>query len=153
MRSLVRTSSTPGCTRAINFFEARARDGMRITLVDLPGYGYAARSRQEKVQWAQLIEHYLLERPSLSAVVVLVDIRRGLEKDDLDLLELLSEQGPRSRAPTPVMVATKLDRVAPSQRARALAGLAQNERKTIGFSTELPETTANVWRALRAAIR
>lgn len=152
-RSLVRTSSTPGCTRAINFFEARARDGMRLTLVDLPGYGYAARSRQEKVQWAHLIEHYLLQRPSLAAVVVLVDVRRGLEKDDLDLLELLSEQGPRSRPPTPVLVATKLDRVPPSQRAAALATLARSARKTIGFSTELPATTADVWRALRAAIR
>lgn len=152
-RNLVRTSSTPGCTRAINFFEARARDGMRLTLVDLPGYGYAARSRQEKLVWAKLIEHYLLERPALAAVVVLVDIRRGLEKDDLDLLELLSEQGPRSRAPTPVLIATKLDRVPRAKQAAALQGLARSTRRVIGFSTEMPETTNEVWRALRHAIR
>lgn len=152
-RNLVRTSSTPGCTRAINFFEARARDGMRLTLVDLPGYGYAARSRQEKLQWAQLIEQYLLERPTLSAVAVLVDARRGLEKDDLDLLELLSEPGPRSRPPRPVLVGTKVDRIPASQRAAALTALVRNQHKTIGFSTELPDTTATVWRALRAAIR
>jgi GTP-binding protein len=151
-RSLVRTSSTPGCTRAINFFEARARDGTRLTLVDLPGYGYAARSRQEKRQWADLIEHYLLERPSLAAVAVLVDVRRGLEQDDLDLLELLTEPGPRSRPPVPVVVATKLDRVPPSQRAKTIAALGRSAKKTIGFSTELPGTTADVWRALRAAI-
>jgi GTP-binding protein len=152
-RSLVRTSSTPGCTRAINFFAARARDGMQLTLVDLPGYGYAARSRQEKQQWAELIEHYLLKRPTLSAVVVLVDVRRGLEPDDLDLFKLLSEPGPRSRPPTPVLVATKLDRIPRARRAASLSALAKGAKKPIGFSTELPETTEDVWRALRAAIR
>lgn len=152
-RSLVRTSSTPGCTRAINFFEARARDGMRLTLVDLPGYGYAARSRQEKKQWAELIEHYLLQRQTLSAVVVLVDVRRGLEPDDLDLFKLISEPGPRARPPNPVLVATKLDRVPSAKRAATLSALASKVKRPIGFSTELPDTTHEVWRALRAAIR
>jgi hypothetical protein len=86
-------------------------------------------------------------------VVVLVDVRRGLEPDDLDLFKLLSEPGPRSRPPTPVLVATKLDRIPRARRAASLSALAKGNKKPIGFSTELPETTEDVWRALRAAIR
>jgi GTP-binding protein len=151
-RSLARTSSTPGCTRAINFFEAKSRDGLRLTLVDLPGYGYASRSHTERREWAELIEHYLLERVVLSAVAVLVDVRRGLEPEERDLLKLLSEQGKRARPPRPVLVATKLDRVTRADRDRTLAGLRSQGDKVVGFSTELPETTELVWRALRSAI-
>src|SRR5690606_23305020 len=74
-RKLVRTSSTPGCTRAINFCKARARDGAELRLVDLPGYGYAKRSKTERNQWARMIESYLAERDHLRAVVMLVDAR------------------------------------------------------------------------------
>ncbi len=151
-RSLARTSSTPGCTRGLNFFEARSRDGLRLTLVDLPGYGYAQRSHAERREWAELIEHYLLERPVLAAVAVLVDVRRGLEPEEHDLLKLLAEPGNRARPPRPVLIATKLDRVARNERERTLAALRREAPQVVGFSTELPETSDAVWRALRAAI-
>src|SRR4051812_46210479 len=59
-RKLVRTSGTPGCTRQISMFEVTTRLGSRLTLVDLPGYGYAKRSHSERREWAELIHTYLL---------------------------------------------------------------------------------------------
>ena len=151
-KSLARTSSTPGCTRGVMFFETRARDGMALRLVDLPGYGYAARSKQEKELWADLIETYLLERVTLRAVVALVDVRRGVEQEEQDLLELLDEPGGRGKPVAKIIVATKLDRLPTSQRKAALAKIQSAGVPVVGFSTELPQTTEAVWRALRAAI-
>lgn len=151
-RALARTSSTPGCTRQLNFFEARTHDDLRLTLVDLPGYGYAQRSRAERKEWAELIEHYLLERPALVAVAVLVDVRRGLEQEELDVLTMLAETRKNRRPPKCVVIATKLDRLPRAKRHAALAAMAKEGRAVIGFSNELPETTHDVWRALRAAI-
>ncbi|HEX6766944.1 MAG TPA: ribosome biogenesis GTP-binding protein YihA/YsxC, partial [Polyangiaceae bacterium] len=110
-RGLARTSSTPGCTRTVNFFRVRTRDGAALTLVDLPGYGYAKRGKDERETWADVAERYLLERQALRLVVVLVDARRGLEADDRDLLEMIETSKRRDR-PTPktLVVATKLDR-------------------------------------------
>jgi GTP-binding protein len=151
-KNLARTSATPGCTRGVIFFETRARDGLALRLVDLPGYGYASRSKAEKQLWADLIERYLLERVTLSAVIVLVDVRRGLESEERDLLELMAETEARRRVPSKVVVATKLDRVPSSQRARAVSAIESAGQRVVGFSTELPETTQAVWRAIRAAI-
>src|SRR5689334_4965511 len=78
-KGLARTSSTPGCTREIVTFEAKAADGALLTLVDLPGYGYAKRSKAERTAWGTMVEDYLLGRASLAGVVLLVDIRRGVE--------------------------------------------------------------------------
>src|SRR5260221_5269063 len=60
-KGLARTSSTPGCTRELVVFEAKATDGALVTLVDLPGYGYAKRSKSERAAWAGFIADYLLE--------------------------------------------------------------------------------------------
>ncbi len=95
-KGLARTSNTPGCTRTINFFSVTTRDGLTLKFVDLPGYGYARRSKGERDAWADLIEGYLLERPTLRVVVILVDARRGVEEEEADLLELLASP----RAPT-----------------------------------------------------
>src|SRR5262249_11567667 len=73
-KGLARTSSTPGCTRELVIFEARTSDDARVTFVDLPGYGYAKRSKSERSSWAGFIEDYLLGRPTLSTVVLLVDV-------------------------------------------------------------------------------
>jgi GTP-binding protein len=151
-RRLVRTSGTPGCTRQISLFEVTTRLGSRFTLVDLPGYGYAKRSKAEKAEWAELIEGYLLRRPALSLVVALVDVRRGREEDDEQLVELLAQVPPRSRAPVGVLwVATKLDKVPGSGRKLALQRLKeQTGHPWVGFSTELPETHELLWRRILA---
>ncbi|MEY4551010.1 MAG: hypothetical protein RL685_7205 [Pseudomonadota bacterium] len=147
-RRLVRTSSTPGCTRQISLFDITTRLGSRFTLVDLPGYGYAKRAKAERAEWAQLINGYLLQRPALSLVVALVDVRRGREEDDEQLMELLQQVPARSRAPVGVIwVATKLDKVPGSERKLAMNRLReQTGHPWLGFSTELPETHELLWR-------
>jgi GTP-binding protein len=150
-RGLVRTSSTPGCTRQINVFEARTSDGLAVHLVDLPGYGYAKLSKAEKKSWGPMLEGYLKERPTLRAVVLLVDARRGLEPDDEQLLEFLREPRPAGELQI-VLVATKLDKLSLSARKPRLAEL-KNEAKTrvIGFSAVSGEGREDLWRQLRRA--
>ena len=120
-RKLVRTSSAPGCTRAINIFRVRLRtDGgdAHLDLVDLPGYGYAQRSKAERKSWGPLIEGFLSERPGLRGAVVIIDIRRGAQDDDAQLLEFLQSVGV-----TPIVVATKIDKLPASKRKLAIAKL------------------------------
>jgi len=150
-RGLARTSSTPGCTRQINFFDVKSSAGLELMLVDLPGYGYASRSKQERVEWAELIEHYLLERSTLRAAAVLFDSRRGLEKDDTDAVELITEHGRVSRsAPQVVLVATKVDKL-PARDRPKLASKRIEQRLVVPFSTDDADSTQAVWRALLRA--
>lgn len=150
-KNLVRTSSTPGCTRQIAFFNVRTADDARITLVDLPGYGYAKRSKSERGQWAELIEGYLLSRPTLNAVVCLVDIRRGLQADDAELLTMLTGPANVTRPALSILsVATKLDKLPRSQHLNALAALKkQTSAEALGVSVNLPETQTKLWQRLR----
>jgi GTP-binding protein len=152
-KKLVRTSGTPGCTRQISLFDITTRQGTRLTLADLPGYGYAKRSHSEKREWAELINAYLLNRPALAALVALVDVRRGLQQEDEQLLELVAS-GPATRPPVEViLVATKLDKLSGSERKIAMNQLRkQTSRTWIGFSTELPETHEVLWRHLLARL-
>jgi GTP-binding protein len=149
-KNLVRTSGTPGCTRQISLFEVTTRLGSRLTLVDLPGYGYAKRSHAERREWADLIHTYLLQRPALAVLVALVDVRRGLQQEDEQLLELISQKPHTSRAPVEViLVATKLDKLPGSQRKLAMNALKQQTpRPWMGVSTELPETQDMLWRTI-----
>jgi len=149
-RGLARTSSTPGCTRTLNFFRVRARDGATLTLVDLPGYGYAKRAKNERESWADVAESYLLERQALRLVVVLVDARRGLEADDRDLLEMIETSERRDR-PTPktLVVATKLDRLSASLRKPTLARIAVPGRPIVGTAESDPKSIDEVWRRVR----
>lgn len=150
-KNLVRTSSTPGCTRQISFFEVRTKDGAVVTLVDLPGYGYAKRSKQERRAWAGLIEDYLLGRPTLKVVVALVDARRGLEPDDEQLYELLRQTPQVNRAPLAIIAAaTKLDKLPGSQRESAVAAIRQQvQGAAFGVSVEMPETLLRLWLGIR----
>lgn len=149
-RKLVRTSSTPGCTRTVSFFQASTASRTQLMLVDLPGYGYAQRSHSERRGWAKLIEEYLLQRGSLRAVVLLVDARRDLQPDDLELVEML-RAAPTTNRPALglVLVATKLDQVPPSQRATRLRNLRQqaNQRITGVSALDHPSVQA-LWHEL-----
>jgi GTP-binding protein len=149
-RGLARTSSTPGCTRTVNFFRVRAGDGAVLTLVDLPGYGYAKRAKNERESWADVAERYLLERQALRLVVVLVDARRGLEDDDRDLLEMIETSKRRDR-PTPktLVVATKLDRLALSARKTTLARFGSG-RLVVGTAQSDGKSIDELWRRVRA---
>jgi GTP-binding protein len=150
-RGLARTSSTPGCTRQINFFDVKSASGLELMLVDLPGYGYASRSKSERDEWAQLIEHYLLERSTLRAAAVLFDSRRGMEEGETDVLELITEHGKVSRKPPEVvLVATKIDKL-PARDRPKLTGQRVGTRRIVPFSVDEPEATHAVWRALLKA--
>jgi GTP-binding protein len=105
---LARTSRTPGRTRLLNWF---AIDD-RFYLVDLPGYGYAEVSRATRDAWRPLIDGYLGERTSLAGVLLLIDIRRGAEAEELDFVPWLAERK------LPVTVAlTKADKLPKNKRA------------------------------------
>lgn len=153
-KKLVRTSGTPGCTRQISLFEVTTRRGTRLTLVDLPGYGYAKRSHTERREWADLIHAYLLKRPALAVLVALVDIRRGLQQEDEQLLELVGQAPRGTRQPVEVIsVATKLDKLSGSERRLEMEKLKkQTGRAWVGFSTELPETHEVLWRQVLARL-
>jgi GTP-binding protein len=148
---LARTSSTPGCTRQIGFYEVRTGDGALLRLVDLPGYGYARRAKSERVSWGGLMESYLLERPTLAAVVVLVDVRRGIEADDQDLIDLIGAPPRVARSPVAVvLVATKLDKLPRSAHKPALQKIgSQTKQRVIGFSTEHRDAGPLLWGSIR----
>ena len=157
-RSLARTSSTPGCTRQLNVFELRCADGRALSFVDLPGYGWARRSKAERKQWQGMIEGYLRERVGLRAVVVLVDVRRGVEEEERQLLEFLAQ--PRAVGGAThlhvILVATKVDKLAAAPRRRALDEVRQGARdlgsEVIGFSSVTGEGREALWARIRAAL-
>ncbi|HKU43231.1 MAG TPA: ribosome biogenesis GTP-binding protein YihA/YsxC [Polyangiales bacterium] len=133
-RALARVSATPGATRGINLFRVELGDAV-LHFVDLPGYGYAQRSKQERKAWGPMIEGYLRERAGIVLSVVIVDVRRGVADEDQQLLEFLDSLGHTS-----VIVATKLDKLPKAQRKPALAALAKASGRAVsGFSAESGE--------------
>ncbi|MCP5057530.1 MAG: YihA family ribosome biogenesis GTP-binding protein [bacterium] len=113
-RQLARTSSTPGKTRLLHFYEVALSD-TRMRLVDLPGYGYAKVSKQERRRWRSMIEDYLGERENLRAAVLLQDVRRDPQEDELDLLAWLAER----QVPT-VVALTKVDKLKAKEKVKRL---------------------------------
>ncbi len=103
---LARTSSTPGKTATINFYDIAGQ----YRLVDLPGYGYAKVSKDEQQRWAKMIETYLTDRFNLVQIIQLVDARHKPTQDDITMLNWIRHFGY-----TPVVVATKLDKLKKSQ--------------------------------------
>src|SRR4029077_9013229 len=109
---IAKTSSTPGRTRSINFFEVRwpGKPQPELIFTDLPGYGYAKISREISQQWPGFIDPYLKERPTLALCVALVDVNVPVQVADRQLLAFLSGIG----RPT-LIVATKSDRLSGNQ--------------------------------------
>ena len=105
-KSYARISATPGKTQTINFYNINEE----LYLVDLPGYGYAKVSEQEKEKWGQLIERYLHGSAQLKAVFLLVDIRHEPSANDKMMYEWVVSQGYH-----PIIIATKLDKIKRSQ--------------------------------------
>ena len=125
---LARTSSSPGKTVTLNFFEA---DGS-FYLVDLPGYGYAKRSEAEKKKWSELVEGYFKNfSGNIKLVVQLIDLKVGATADDLTMLDYMGSSGLDY-----VIVATKADKLNKTNREKSLRNLlSENEgREVIAFS-------------------
>ena len=119
-RNLARASKAPGRTREIHFYEV----AQRAYFVDLPGYGYARVSKKMRRGWGRLIEAYLTDNAALRLVVLILDVRRDPNDDDLDLLAWLN-----AHAMPAVVVLTKCDKVSGNgfaqQRRRIVAALAE----------------------------
>jgi GTP-binding protein len=114
-----KVSSTPGRTRAINFFALAAGNRQpRLVFADLPGYGYAKISKSISATWPSFIEPYLADRPTLDLCVCLIDSNVPPQANDRQLLEWL-----RSVGRSFVVVATKIDRLSGNERTRNLAAL------------------------------
>jgi GTP-binding protein len=147
-KGLARVSGTPGATRGINLFRVDLGEAV-LHFTDLPGYGYAQRSKQERKGWGPMIEGYLRQRAGIVLAIVIVDVRRGIEDEDAMLLEFLDSLGHPS-----LVVATKLDKLTKARRKPALIELAKNsDREIVGFSAETGEGgEALRARVLRAAI-
>lgn len=105
-KSLARTSSQPGKTQTINYYHINEE----FYFVDLPGYGYAKVSEQEKIKWGKMIENYLHTSRQLKAVFLLVDIRHEPSGNDKIMYEWILDQGYQ-----PIIIATKLDKINRSQ--------------------------------------
>lgn len=116
-KALARVSQTPGATRQINFFAL----GEKLVLVDLPGYGFAQASKSLARAWQSLIFSYLRGRTILNRVILLVDARRGVMPADREAMRILDEA-----AVSYLVVLTKLDKIAESERERARLNLQQS---------------------------
>ena len=110
-KSLARVSQTPGATRQINFFNLADR----LMLVDLPGYGFAKRSRTEAEAWQEMIFSYLRRRARLRRVMLLIDARRGVMDSDEQVMTLLDRT-----AVSYALVLTKDDELKSGERAQTL---------------------------------
>jgi GTP-binding protein len=143
-KKLARTSSTPGCTRGLNLFRLTLRGGAQLDFVDLPGYGFAQRSKSERLSWGPMIEGFLRHRVGLRGVVILVDVRRGLEDEEHELLEFLAHVGQRA-----IVVATKIDRLPSNKQKPALLALAKASGvQALPYSSHTGAGRDQLWRAL-----
>ena len=130
-KALVRTSSTPGRTQLLNFFDINGT----FSLVDLPGYGFAKVPLAVKKDWGPMVRTFLERRHNLRAVVILFDIRRVPREEDLQLLDWLEEY----QIPT-IPVLTKVDKVSRGQREKQI--------KPILDATGLPRDAFSLFSAL-----
>ncbi len=118
--ALARTSRTPGRTQELIFFDLHGA----ATLVDMPGYGYAAVAKAKSASWGELARAYLRGRPSLLRVFVLIDGRHGLKDSDHETMRLLD-----AAAVSYAVVLTKRDEVAAADQSAALAATLDGLRK------------------------
>jgi GTP-binding protein len=149
-QDVAHTSRTPGRTRLINWFRVHAKGGA-FFLVDLPGYGYAKVPRGMKASWQPLIESYLTSRKTIGAVLLLIDIRRGVETEELDFVPWLVNAGIDV-----IPVLTKSDKLAKNRRVpvqgevkRALA----LSRMPLAVSAQTGDNIDELWRMMTAATR
>ena len=142
-KKLVKTSSKPGCTQLINFFVLNNE----VSIVDLPGYGYAKVSKKIRAQWGPMVEKYLSIRETLMGMVLLVDIRRDPGKEELGLMDWFEAH----RVPY-IIVVTKADKLSKTKqqvRIKAIAESFEIEKDAlILFSSKTRLGRDRVWKEL-----
>ncbi|HKF05206.1 MAG TPA: ribosome biogenesis GTP-binding protein YihA/YsxC [Candidatus Sulfotelmatobacter sp.] len=147
---LARTSSTPGRTRSINFFEIRWPGKPRPELIfaDLPGYGYARVSREISQEWPKFIEPYINHRSTLALCVALVDVNVPPQQNDRHLLEFLSATGREF-----LLVGTKADRLSNNQLSNVLRTLSGEypSARLLPYSSKTGAGRDELWKQIRQA--
>ena len=148
-KSLARVSSSPGKTITINYYNV----DQKVYLVDLPGYGYAKRPKDQKKVWSNLTESFFLHNPSSDAlrlVLQLIDIRTGPTEDDVLMMNFMLE----NHIPFAV-VCTKVDKLSKTQLSNALERLRQNYFSEVGiepipFSAVTREGKQTLWNLIES---
>jgi GTP-binding protein len=140
-KNLARTSSTPGRTQEVNFF----RLGNKILLVDLPGYGYAKAPDKKVKNWTGLIFDYLKGRVPLRRVFLLIDVRQGVLKNDIDAMEILDKAAVAYQ-----IVLTKADKVSPAQAQNAVVKIQSLAEKHPAMYPDILLTSAEKKTGLEA---
>lgn len=140
-KSYARTSATPGKTQTINFYNINEE----FYLVDLPGYGYAKVSEQEKQKWGQMVERYLHGSKQLRAVFLLIDIRHDPSANDKMMYDWIVSWGYQ-----PIIIATKLDKIKRSQKDKQIKAVRQGLGLTPGtvvipFSSVTKQGRDEIW--------
>lgn len=131
-KNIARVSSVPGKTVTINFFRLN-----NCRFVDLPGYGYAKVSKEEKLRWAELMETYFNSGRDIRLVVQLIDMRHLPSEDDLDMIDFLVSTGYRF-----AVVLTKCDKLNKTEREKMLSGICEVLREH-GCNTAVPFSALN----------
>lgn len=143
-KSLARTSSQPGKTQTINFYNINSE----MYLVDLPGYGYANASQEIKAKWGKMIERYLHTSNNLKAVFLLIDIRHDPSNNDRLMYQWILDQGY-----DPIVIATKLDKIKRSQIQKQMKAIrAGLDMKTGGlilpYSAQTKQGREEIWQVI-----
>ncbi|NLK64444.1 MAG: YihA family ribosome biogenesis GTP-binding protein [Tissierellia bacterium] len=147
-RNLARTSSQPGKTQTLNFYNINDE----FNFVDLPGYGYAKVSKTEQLKWAGMIDSYLHSRQELKEVILLIDIRHEPGKNDLQMYEWIKSFGF-----TGYVIATKADKLSRSQQIKSIGIIKKNMQiKDAGliypFSSTSKQGVEEVWKLFESLI-
>ncbi|WP_188206334.1 ribosome biogenesis GTP-binding protein YihA/YsxC [Alkalibacillus aidingensis] len=147
-KALARTSSKPGKTQTLNFY----RINNHLMFTDVPGYGYAKVSKKEREKWGRMMEEYFQTRDELKLTVLLVDLRHPPTEDDIIMYDFLKHIG----IPT-LVIATKLDKVKKSQRAKHVKVIKEaldleEGDELVPFSAETGEGKDQAWKIIRQAI-
>lgn len=143
-KALARTSSQPGKTQTINFYSVQDT----FMFVDLPGYGYAKVSKQERERWGRLIEGYLEKREHLQKIILLIDIRHEVGKNDKMMYDWIKHYHNEV-----VVVATKADKIKRSQIQKQLSVIRKGlelsgQDKLIAFSSETKQGKEELWKII-----
>jgi GTP-binding protein len=149
---IARTSSTPGRTRSINFYEVRwpGKPQPELVFTDLPGYGYARVPRELGSQWASFVEPYLKERRCLALCLALVDLNVPPQKSDLQLLQFLESAGREA-----LIVGTKADKLSGNSLRKSMDafGSVVPEVRIVPYSARTGAGRNELWQEIRAAVQ
>lgn len=147
-KSLARTSSSPGKTQTINFYNINKE----LYFVDLPGYGYAKVSMEIRNKWGKMIEKYLNTSKQLKTVFLLIDIRHAPGENDITMYDWIVANGYK-----PVIIATKLDKIKRSQKDKCLKLIKEklnltSDTKIIPFSAVSKQGKEDIWNLIQSTI-